>query len=469
MQVEQSVIDALVNRPAEGLNVEVKRWIDPTANPGIEKIVKAVLALRNRNGGYLVIGFDNMTLAPDSGHEPPNVRSTFHIDVIQGQISRYSSEPFEVAVGFGLRNGIEYPAIVVPPGVQIPVAAKRDLIDNGKTLIRNGAVYFRTLTTNGTPSSAEAQPDDWREILGICFDNREADIGRFIRRQLGGGEITSLMTALRDAGLVNPIPSPPTLRDRAETLLGEGEKQFQLALKNRTLDAAAETLVESGSWSAALVIDPPKVDARPDRSFIAKIASINPNLTGWPIWLDTSASSTVENRPIVRENAVQSLIVFYGVGSHIDFHRLDPKGRFYLRRVLQDDAVPSRVTPGTALDPILVILRVAETIAVGITFAKELGWSVEQTRLGFAFRWQGLAGRELSQWSDPYGGIDWGKAHDNQITTYTEMSLDTPISAVAPFVEQATRDLFVLFNGHVLSAGVIEDRVQRLIERRINA
>jgi hypothetical protein len=469
MQIEQTIIDALVSRPAEGLNVEVKRWIDPTTNSGIEKIVKAALALRNRNGGYLVIGFDNTTLAPDSGHEPPDVRGTFHIDVIQGQISRYSSEPFEVAVGFSLRNGIDHPVVVVAPGVQIPVAAKRDLIDNGRTLIRNGAVYFRTLTTNGTPSSAEAHPDDWREILAICFDNREADIGRFIRRQLGGSEITSLMIALREAGLVNSIPPPPTLRDRAETLLDEGEQQFQTALETRLLDPNAKRLVEFSSWSVGLVIDPPKPDARPDRSFIAKIASINPSLTGWPIWLDLSTSSTVENRPIVREGAVQSLIVFHGVSSHVDFHRFDPKGRFYLRRVLQDDSVPSKVDPGTALDPILVILRVAEALIVGITFAKGLGWSVEQTRLGFAFRWRGLAGRQLSQWSDPYGGISWGEAHDNYITTYTEMSLDIPISAIAPFVDQATRDLFVLFNGHVLTADVIEDRVQRLIERRINA
>jgi hypothetical protein len=469
IQIEQSLIDSLIARPAESLNIEIKRWIDPDVAEGIGKLVKAALALRNRNGGYLVIGFDDTTLMPDSGHEPPDVRAAFHLDKIQGYVSRYSSELFEIAVAFSVENGIEHPVIVVPPGVRVPVAATRDLIDGSRTLIKCGAVYFRTLAANNTPSTSEARPEDWREIVEICFDNREADVGRFIRRQLGGADIASFTGILRDVGLLSPTPPPPTLRNRAEKLLEYGEERFKSALQARELDAHAQRLVDGGSWSAALAIDPPKPDARPDRSFLLKIASSNPNLTGWPIWSDFSASSTPENRPVVRDNAVEALILFHGVSSHLDFHRLDPRGEFYLRRVLQDDGVPSRVEPGTTLDPILTVLRVAETLVVGIAFAKVLGWQPEQTRLGFAFRWRGLEGRELSQWSDPYGGIDWGKAYDDQVTTYTEMSLDTPVTAIAPFVDQATRDLFVIFNGHTLTAGVIEDRVRRLIERRINA
>ncbi|MFZ1924454.1 MAG: hypothetical protein WAU57_22795 [Xanthobacteraceae bacterium] len=467
--IEQSVIDSLVARPAEALSVEIKRWIDPDSPTGTEKIVKAALALRNRNGGYLVIGFDDSTLAPDSGHEPPDIQGSFHVDKIQGHISRYSSELFEIAVAFSVREGIEYPVMVVPPGVRVPVVAKRDLVEGTKTLVRHGAVYFRTLAANGTPSTAEARPEDWREIVEICFDNREADVGRFIRRHLSGGDTGPLVKVLQDAGLLGQPKPPPTLRSHAEKLLDYGDERFKVAVRTRPLDVHGQRLLKSGFWSAALIIDPPKPDARPDRSFSLKIASSNPNLTGWPIWADFSTSSTPENRPIVRDGAVESLILFHGVSSHLDFYRFDPRGEFYLRRVLQDDAVPSRVEPGTSLDPILAILRVAETIVVGITFAKVLDWSTEHTRLGFAFHWQGLAGRKLLQWSDPYGGVDWGEAHDDKITTYTEMSLDTPVTAIAPFVDQATKDLFVLFNGHTITAGVIEDRVKRLIERRINA
>lgn len=66
MAFEQSVIDGLIASPAESLNVELKRWIDPGQSAGQAKIIKAALGLRNRNGGYLIIGFDDQTLLPDS-------------------------------------------------------------------------------------------------------------------------------------------------------------------------------------------------------------------------------------------------------------------------------------------------------------------------------------------------------------------------------------------------------------------
>ena len=73
------------------------------------------------------------------------------------------------------RDGREYPVIVVPPGVRTPVATKRDLLGGQKVLIKEGAVYFRTLSSNGTPSTAEAKAADWRDIADICVENREAD------------------------------------------------------------------------------------------------------------------------------------------------------------------------------------------------------------------------------------------------------------------------------------------------------
>ena len=70
-------IRALVARPGENLTVEIKRWVDPADPGGAAKIVKAAFALRNRNGGFLVIGFDDTTLQPDLANEPADVRGTF--------------------------------------------------------------------------------------------------------------------------------------------------------------------------------------------------------------------------------------------------------------------------------------------------------------------------------------------------------------------------------------------------------
>ena len=60
---------------------------------GQAKIIRACFARYNRNGGYLVIGFDDKTLQPELGNEPADVRRAFHVDDIQGLISRYAYDP----------------------------------------------------------------------------------------------------------------------------------------------------------------------------------------------------------------------------------------------------------------------------------------------------------------------------------------------------------------------------------------
>lgn len=469
MAIEQSAIDNLVANPTETLNVELKRWIDPAVLTAQEKIIKAAIALRNRNGGYLLIGFDDKTKAPDTGHELADVRTAFNQDTIQGLISKYASESFETLVAFSKRDGVEYPVIVIPPGVNIPVAAKRNLIDNNKTLVRLGAVYFRTLNANGTTSTAEARPEDWRAIFDICFDNREADIGRFLRRHLAGQDFAFLLSKLEQVGSTLP-QSVPSLCDRAAKLLDDGYSHYQSALQARTLRPEELALTSAGFMEVALVIDPPRSNVRPDRTFLSRIASSNLNYTGWPIWMDSRFSSEPLNHPAVVDGAWQSLIfsVVNGLSSnHLDFWRLNPKGEFYLRRVLQDDGRPDKVSPGTAIDPVIMILRVAETIAVGLGFSNALGYDPEATKLAFAFKWTQLAGRQLERWSDPFDNVSGGISQQNELTTCVELSLDTPLSAIAPAVEQATQDLFVLFGGAVIQPAIIEHWVKRLIDRRL--
>jgi hypothetical protein len=466
MEFDQSRIDALVARPSESLNVEIKRWIRPDEPNGISKIVRSALAVRNRNGGYLIIGFDDKTLQPDVCNEPPNIRALFHHDKIQALISRYASDLFEVGVVYGHRDGHEYPVIVVPEGVRSPVAAKAALMDRDKTLLRAGDVYFRTLAANGTPSTARARPQDWPAIIEICFDNREADVGRFLRRQLAGQDVTALTSVLNDLALGSR--KAPTLNDRATALLDDGLKRFRQAIAERKLRSAERTILETGSWEVALVFDPPLPDRLPDLAFLRTIASSNPQYTGWPIWIDSQGFVDRSAAPIVKDKGWEALIISLdGWSKHVDFLRFDPEGEFYQWRNLEDD-VNEQVRPRTALDPIVVILRVAESIAVGLAFANAFGLDSENTRLGFAFRWTKLKGRELRPWAKPMTPISaTDLAHDDVATTFVELSLDTPASAIAPYVEKATQALFVLFGGYQLPIAAIEHWVRGLIERKL--
>src|ERR1700734_3610230 len=93
-------IRALIVQPRESLTVEVKNWLDLNDSAHKAKIIKGLIALRNFNGGYLLIGFDDPTMQPSKN--PPKYDPTvmYSADAIQALISKYVSEPFEVTVEF---------------------------------------------------------------------------------------------------------------------------------------------------------------------------------------------------------------------------------------------------------------------------------------------------------------------------------------------------------------------------------
>jgi hypothetical protein len=392
--IDQEQIRALISRPSEGLNVEIKRWINPDDDFGIAKIVRAAFALRNRNGGFFVLGFNNKTLLPHSGGRPSDVRGTFHLDKIQGIVSHYASEPFEIGVAFEPRDGFDHAVMVIPQGVTAPVAATRRLERAGQKLIGVGDVYARTLRANGTPSTALARPEDWREIIDICFENREADIGRFVRRQLTALDLGSLRLALEALGLGFPAPPPtPTLRDRAMAVLEDGEKRYRQALAIRTIAENETQLVQAGHWAVALIVDPPKAGEQADQVFLNTVASVDPRYTGWPPWIDS--------RGFVDESCT----------ANMDFQRVG--STYHIRK-----------------------------------------------------RWTALTGRHLETWVDPTSYVRGGTARDDEVITFVEVGLDTPATALAPVVDQATQELFLLFHGYRISLQAIEALVRRVLERR---
>ena len=477
MEINQDHIDSLVRAPSESLNVEVKRWIDPTSPEGKEKIIKGCFALRNRNGGYLVIGFDNDTLQPNSVGQPVNPRDVFHIDIIQGLISKYAQEIFEVGVAFSQRNGIDFPVLVVPSGVQVPVVVKSRLNNSGGgALIDVGEVYFRTLNSNGVPSTSRAQPKDWREILDICFENREANIGQFIRRHLSGLDRAAISEVVLQSGFIKsgsvdqPIPS---LRQTAEALLASGAKAFQNALSGCS-DVTAKEMANGLIWQVGLVVDPELRSRTMDSDFLAEVMGVNPQYTGWPIWLDSRGFRDHAERPVRGESCWRALIVqSESWARHIDFWQIE-SSRFYLLRTLQDD-LTNKVSPGVFLDPVLVILRVAEAIAVGLAMVRKLqtddGQETEEARgvcLGFAFKWTKLNRRKLNTWAFPMAAIIGSpQTYIDDIDTYVEVPSDTPINAIAPFVDEATRELFASFDGKRIPPHVIDHWVQKLINRQL--
>lgn len=470
MEVSSERTQELIQHPQESLAVEIKAWINPDHPDGKAKIIKTALAMRNNNGGYMVIGFDDKTLEPILNNAPSNVRQMFNIDKIQGAISKHSSELFEINIDFPQRDGQEFPVIVIPTGVKTPVVVKSSLPsdDPKKPFLYEDTVYVRSLYANNTPSTTQAKSKDWSRLMEICFDNREADIGRFIRRQLNGissEQVNVFATAI--AGNIKPEISN---EDLLKEYLQESEQHYEQRLKKQNV----HNLPKHGLSEVGLILKGTVPSHRPNDEFLNLLRSSNPNYTGWPVWLDSRPLGG-DYRPYVIDGGWEALLISLQSEwfDDIEFMRLSPQGKFFLSRAHRDDMGRSDKSPQALkeLDVGFPIKQTAEIIAVGIHFAKALGCLPEETSLAFAFKWTKLNNRKLSCWahSDLWmrlGSLQGHSACQDECITFINVPLDAPISSVSNYVQEVVQPLFEIFKGFTLGKDIIEDMTRSLIERK---
>jgi hypothetical protein len=156
--------------------------------------------------------------------------------------------------------------------------------------------------------------------------------------------------------------------------------------------------------------------------------------------------------------------------ANLEFQRWEPMGRFYLRRLHDDDASARirRAVPGRLLDLGRAASRVAEAMIAGLAIAKALGCAEDTAQLGYAFRWTGLQGRIASSWASQqgYALIEQRKSRDPEATAIVSVPLSTAPTAVAPFVAAATRSLIAKFDGLSMSNEMLERCVQLVFDRR---
>jgi hypothetical protein len=378
-------LTAIVANPSESFDVELKQWIDPSSEDGKAKIVKACLALRNNNGGMLLIGFkDDGTI--DKDVSPDNLVSAWHIDRIQELISKYASEPFAIAID--LIEG--HPVVDVPSGIRTPVACRSDLPADGR-LLKCHAIYVRTLHSNNIISSSEATYKDWPRLAEICFDNREANIGAFVRRHLSGMNLKEVFASF-DAKDIRDLAKPQEI-----AFLDFGRRRFAAQWQERLKEA----IPDLGTMEISVVADGPSSPVPLSQNTLWKIDSSIPRISGWPPWVGLSAAPDNSLHPYVFNDECndgwEAFISGGVIGPHLDFWRIEPAGRLYHLRMLEDDLRPSQdmPEPRTSLDYYLQIIRVAEFVAVAIRIIRALNFEAEPTELTTAFRWTHLKNRKL--------------------------------------------------------------------------
>ncbi len=467
MNYSEEDLKKLLNSPSEALDLELKQWIDPTTPEGEAKIAKGCLAMRNNNGGRLIIGFKD-TGKPDTYPFPKDVSEMFHTDIIQRIVAKYSSEPFETKMQLVERDGQKYPVITVPDGVRTPVAAKSDLRDHkdkDRKLIKDNAIYVRSLNSNNIVSSTEARRGDWNRLVEICFDNREADIGAFVRRHLAALNPDSLSAAMK-AFLGASVP--PSDEDRVAEQLRANHERFLAATKKENVQ-----LPQGVGFCEAIML----VDEIPDLQPVAqatlqKLFANAPNHTGWPPWANLSNASDPRLCPYLKDGGRESILNFLDThaspsGPSLDFWRIGPPGAFYHVRALKEDlAKPPDFPYRKRLEFRLQIAYVAEVISTGLSFGRSLGCDAEKTPLIFGFRWKGLLDRNLASWINPQIWIPpTAVSHQDEVVTVVRIPSETPPGGIAPHVETAVSGLFVLFGGMKFESSVIARIVKESLSK----
>jgi hypothetical protein len=226
-----------------------------------------------------------------------------------------------------------------------------------------------------------------------------------------------------------------------------------------------------GFWETVLYIIGAVPAHKANSDFLNLLDSSNPRYTGWPAWQVSHRNTDLESRPFVSDGAWEELLIMLGNDwlDHIDFMRFDPRGRFYMRRAFEDDIGGSdrAPIPMTKFDFGLGIYRLAETIAVGVSFAKAMGCEHDSTQLAFGFRWSKLRGRELSSWAQPLRYITPHDAYQDQVFSVITVPLDAPLSSLGEYVGQAIQPLFEIFSGFSIGQNIVNEMTERLINRTL--
>jgi hypothetical protein len=188
---------------SETLDTELKGWLNLADRRDAASLAKACIALRNNDGGRVVIGIDDGSMTSIVSGAPADVAAAYHADIINEIVGRYATPKFDLRVTIKEYQGALHPEIHIPGGIQYPIITRAPF----ETVLRQNAVYVRTIS-NGRPSSSPpVTASDWDRLIRTCFDNREADIGRFMRRHLAA--IVTELGITSQGGAPGEPPKPP--------------------------------------------------------------------------------------------------------------------------------------------------------------------------------------------------------------------------------------------------------------------
>lgn len=438
--------------PREGLDIEHKGWVDLGDEEYRARIAKALIALTNHGGGYLILGYreDGGLWIPA---EPrPSDLAAFDQDAINGIVDRYSQPLFHCETEHVLHPtiGLRFPVVRAPGNQRVPVRTKRGC-PCGKHVQSN--VYY--IRRPGPRSEAPQTGREWDELIRRCVRAaREEMLDDFRAIVLGiqTGEPTPVLA-----------PQPPTRTEveeiRLREWITESRERFESLVKEK-LKNEKPSRYSHGVCSFAYTII--GEFEQPSLSKLREILdSIEGRETGWPMWL---VPSWDDLHPYAYEESLECWIVGtkFDDAGHSDFWRVSRSGLAYLIRGYQEDADPmSRVEPGSVLDVTLPIWRVGEGLLHAERFAEALG--ISSASVLFRVSWEGLENRRLVSLDPGRGDIRRNRtSHQDNVAAETTVPVERIGPSLPEIVTGLTRKLYESFDLFVPPATLVVEELAKM-------
>lgn len=188
--------------------------------------------------------------------------------------------------------------------------------------------------------------------------------------------------------------------------------------------------------------------------------------SGWPPWW---VPTRQDLKPYPYDGAIECWMkeTVFERTSHSDFWRVSPCGHLFLVRGYQEDEIPDRFAPGTALDPSLRIYRLTECILHSIRMAEAL--EPPNGSIEFRVHWGGLKGRKLVSVEDGFrdGLLEEHFCHQSDVGITTNFAVQDARTEVPAIVRILTKDLFEAFDFFKFGIKRLEAYVARIMQARV--
>ncbi|MBB4099378.1 AlbA family DNA-binding domain-containing protein [Sphingomonas kyeonggiensis] len=449
--VNNNIADRLADvlgEPREGLDVEVKNWLDLRSDEDAKAIfAKAALALANHGGGIIIFGMSEAAegMIPAPGR--PATLDGYGVDLLNGIIHNYADPAFHCAVH--LRPGPDgqvYPMVVIPGGHRVPVRSKRGG-PNGK-IVRDNSIYLRR---PGPRSETPQTSQDWDALLGRCLAHRRDEMFDQIRALITGAV---------------PAASLPTPPDQLVEWIERSKARWR-RLRDTLPAGAPERCPHGFMWYAFELGGSRR--RLPGSQFSETLRSAEVNLSGWPpFWYPTRSGI----KPYPFEGLVECWIggdTEEGYSNHgagfADFWRVSPEGMgFFLRGYREDDLAGGRgipPEPGTWTEIEWPVATTAEVIFYIESLAARMVEGPASVRLSCAYT--GMDGRHLRSLTGRY--LHPRVARQDVIELDATFSAEAVAPNIAEIVQPLLAPFYTAFDFFDLPMSLVTEVIGKLRQR----